>query len=242
MKTFVISLRSTPERLDAFRSRNSFRDDIEVFDAIDGKSLDLNPGVANAIFAPGLKYGAGAAGCAMSHRELWMRAARSQEPITVCEDDAVLHREFATQSAQVIDFVGADWDFILWGWNFDAPVVADLVPALGPCGMQFNQQNLRSNWRSYIGAPIRCAALRLRSVFGIPCYSISPNGARKFLSRCFPLREFAWTVPGFGNKVSNYGIDVALCALYQDTASFVCFPPLALSENDHAASTVQGPR
>jgi hypothetical protein len=35
------------------------------------------------------------------------------------------------------------------------------------------------------------------------------------------------------------GLDSAMLEAYQNTDSFVIFPPLAISENDHSISTVQ---
>jgi GR25 family glycosyltransferase involved in LPS biosynthesis len=239
MKKFVISLKSTPGRLQTFTSRNADHDDIEVFDAIDGKTVEITASADGAISNNDLDYTSSAIGCALSHRALWKHAIALDESITICEDDVVLHRDFSDQARRLIEFVGRDWDLILWGWNFDAPLVAEISPNLSPCAMQFDQQSLRANWRSYITTPIAPSALKLWSAFGIPCYSISPNGAKKFLSNSFPLKNFVWTVPCFGYGVSNYGIDVAMCSIYRQTDSFVCFPPLAVTENDHAISTIQ---
>jgi hypothetical protein len=81
--------------------------------------------------------------------------------------------------------------------------------------------------------------LRLTNAFGLCCYSISPLGARKFLDHCFPLRESELFICEVNLRVGNYGIDVAMNHLYCQSQSYVCFPPLAATANDHAISTVQ---
>lgn len=239
METFVITLERTPGRLEAFRRNNAPHKHIVSFEAVDGLADEVASRLSRLKAATGLKYSAGAFGAALSHEALWLRTVASDAPITVCEDDAVLHADFAAESAKVLAFLGEDWEFVLWGWNFDAPLVAELHPLLCPTVMSFDQASLRLNWAGYVRAAVMPTVLRLRSVFGIPCYSISPRGARKFLSRCFPLKSFDWTIPFLNRRVANYGIDVAMCPAYQDTASFACFPPLAVTENDQTTSTIQ---
>ena len=239
METFVITLERTPGRFQTFTRSNALHDGIVRFEAVDGLADEVASRLSRLKAATGLKYSAGAFGAALSHEALWHRAVASNAPITVCEDDAVLHADFAAESTMVLAFLGDDWDFVLWGWNFDAPLVAELHPRLCPVVMSLDQASLRLNWAGYVRAPVMPTALRLRSAFGIPCYSISPTGARKFLSRCFPLKNFDWTIPFLNRRVANYGIDVAMCPAYQDTASFACFPPLAVTENDQTISTIQ---
>ena len=239
VKTFVITLRRTPQRLEAFRASNSRHHQIEVFEAVDGQALGWNSSTDPKIIAPDAKYSRSALGCALSHRALWTYAIESGEAVTICEDDAVLHRDFLAESRRLIDPLGTEWDLFQWGWNFDAHLVADILPRLSLCGMRFDQEALRANWKAYIDEPLRSSAMRLHSSLGIPCYSISPRGAKRFLEGCFPLRNFVWTVPGLGFQFANTGIDVAMCPVYANTLSYVSFPPLAVSENIGAASTVQ---
>jgi hypothetical protein len=35
------------------------------------------------------------------------------------------------------------------------------------------------------------------------------------------------------------GLDAVMCQQFRETSSWACFPPLALSDNDHSISTVQ---
>jgi glycosyl transferase, family 25 len=79
----------------------------------------------------------------------------------------------------------------------------------------------------------------MKAAFGTMCYSISPAGASKFLDLCFPLRQLTVEIPELGFKVDNVGLDAVMCQQFRETSSWACFPPLALSDNDHSISTVQ---
>lgn len=239
MRTFVISLQRTPERLQYFKDHNKALGEFEVFDAIDGNQVAAELGAHADSFEPGLKYSKGAMGCAQSHKTLWQLAASSGAPITVCEDDAILHPEFSAQRAKIINGLGDDWDFVQWGWNFDAPLVAEILPLLSPCLMHFNQDLLRAAWQGYMAGKVEPTMMRVACSFGLPCYSISPRGARKFLETCFPLRNFDLGVPMTAGSVPNYGIDVAINRAHPEAESFLTFPPLAISLNEHARSTIQ---
>ena len=239
MRTFVISLKRTPERLQYFREHNTALADFEVFDAIDGDQLATDLASHAGAFRPGLKYGHGALGCAMSHKILWQLAASSGTPITICEDDAILHPDFSAHRARIIDSLGDEWDFVQWGWNFDAPLVAEILPLLSPCLLRFNQDFLRAAWHGYMANKVNPTLMKLVASFGLLCYSISPKGARKFLEACFPLEDFDLNLPITGAKIPNYGIDVAINVVHPKAESLLTFPPLAISLNDHASSTVQ---
>jgi hypothetical protein len=66
-------------------------------------------------------------------------------------------------------------------------------------------------------------------------------GAKKFLDICFPLKQnISVNIPETGDvRITPNALDSAMPEAYQKTNSFVCFPPLALAENNHSESTVQ---
>lgn len=239
MRTYVISLKRTPERSRYFTEHNKSLTDFEFFDAIDGNLVAADPASHRDSFEPDLRYSNGALGCALSHKALWQLAASNDAPITVCEDDAILHPDFAAHRARIIESLGSEWDLVQWGWNFDAPLVAEILPLLSPCLLQLDQNCLRAVWQGYMANEVRPTVMRLAASFGLPCYSISPKGARKFLEGCFPIRNFDFSLPMTGNKLPNYGIDVAMNPVYPGSESFLTFPPLAISLNEQSTSTIQ---
>ena len=223
---FVISLERTPVRLETFLKNNGHIK-FEVFHAIDGSTL-----------VPLGNYKRGGMGNAMSHIGLWKQCIEMDEPITVCEDDAILHAQFEQKK---LDYAKCNYDFICWGWNFDAHLWASPMPFLSPIQMIFNQNSMRANKFEYLKSPLETILMDLHLSNGTICYTITPKGAKKFLNICYPLKsKVSVNIPNIGIvSINPAGLDSAMPDAYQKTKSVVCFPPLAVSDNDHATSTVQ---
>lgn len=238
-KTFVISLARTPERYEEFGGNNATHKTIERFDAIDGNAYSLRDLERDSVVAPPLEYSRGALGNALSHRRLWEYAIENQVPVTICEDDAYLHDSFFFESERLLLGLERNWDLVYWGWNFDSVLLADIEPRLSSCLMHFDQDALRRNKYSYLHIAVQPSLMRLRAAFGSMCYSISPAGAKKFLEFCFPLRQAVVEIPELNFTMANVALDAMMCNCFRQTSSWACFPPLAVTDNDHATSTVQ---
>lgn len=233
----VISLVRTPERRAGFQRQNPGLA-FEFVDAVDGTAMNAADVAATGLFQSGLNYTVGAYGIALSHHRLWQAAAAGEAPLTVAEDDAVFHPDFAGIQARVLDEIPADWEFVQWGFNFDSALAFRLPFGL-PVVSSFSHNHIRQavqNFRNQAGPPTVC---RLDFSFGLPAYSISPAGARRFLKELFPLRDYHRTYPLVPRPVRNEGIDIAMNQVYPGAAAYVCFPPLVVTPNDRANSTVQ---
>ena len=68
-------------------------------------------------------------------------------------------------------------------------------------------------------------------------YSVSPAGARALTEMCLPLRKRFIHFEGFGIGIPNNGIDCMMNLAYAKLRSYVCMPPLAVSENRQDIST-----
>ena len=233
----VISLERSADRRAEFRRRNP-QLDFAFFDAIDGAALTRDAVAATGLFAPDLDYSAGAYGVALSHHALWQETVTLGEPLTVAEDDAIFREDFAEARAELLATLLPGWDMVLWGWNFDSILALRLLPGL-PAVMAFPQETLPTALAGFPFTTVRPNLFRLDVAFGLPAYTISPGGAKKMLSRCFPLSEFRRTLPLLPEPVTNRGIDSALTNLYAAADAYVCFPPLVATPNDKAASTIQ---
>jgi len=233
----VISLERTPERRAAFARRNPHLDYI-FFDAVDGAALTAEAVAASGLFRPGLSYTRGAYGVALSHHALWQKAVAQGEPLTVAEDDAIFREDFAAAQAELLAGLQPGWDMVLWGWNFDSVLALRVLPGV-PAAMAFDQKALLAALPGFPFTAARPQAFRLDIAFGLPAYTISPGGAKKIAARCFPLADFTMSVPILPQPVRNEGLDTALSQVYPSTDSYVAFPPLAISPNDRAASTIQ---
>ena len=237
MNNYVINLDRRPDRLERFLAENDDRGiEFTRYVGVDGPALDpaaLRSALGVSSGAP-LPYAASAAGCVLSHLLLWKRIAAGSEPTTVCEDDAVLRADFAAHLNRVTPKLS--WDLILWGWNFDSPVLLEGLPGIAAT-VQFDQGALRRNVEKFRQATGECVLVPLRWAYGTPCYSITPEGACKFLDVCQPLlsaERFATT----SGSIPNLGIDTIMSVAYSctpaygQTKSYAAIPPLVATRNE----------
>jgi len=238
MQYYLINLDRGAERLARFQADNAFLPDVQRFAAVDGGALNREKLVSQGLIDAQLAYTDGNLGCALSHLSLWETALRNDAPLTVFEDDAVLNRHFARRSAALLSGLPSDWDFVLWGWNFDTILLVDVLPGVSEASMTFDQQSLRGRLSDYQQLDFDVAAHALVCAFGTMAYSVSPRGARKMLGTCLPLRPFKLVIGGPSFTVDNRSIDVVTNALYSKMRAFACFPPLAVTPNVRGSSSI----
>lgn len=238
MQTWVINLDRSTARLDSFARVNAGIMPITRFPAIDGKALGRDALIAERIIDPALDYSPGALGCALSHASLWRHACALSEPLTVFEDDAILHKDFPRLAGELIGAVPDGYDLVLWGWNFDAVLLMDFLPGVSPALVTCDQARMRGATETFQQSSIAPRLLPLHRAFGTVGYSISPRGAELLLRACFPLAPLQVFFPGLNRAIPNTGIDVPMNLAYPSIRAFVSFPPLALTRNEHAISTV----
>jgi len=238
MPIHVISLDRTPNRLEHFQRRNAHLTDVVRFPAIDWRTLDRNQLITDGSLARDCPYEGGFLGNAMSHISLWKKAAEEDRTITVVEDDAIFSCHFAERSRAFLAALPTDWDFVQWGWNFDALLWVDVIPQIIKVAMNFYQSELRRNIYDFQNADTIPAPVRLLHSWGIFCYSVTPKGARALLSHCLPLDDRLIDLsPGLGRRIKNTSLDCVMCGAYPFLKAFICMPPLAATENKKEEST-----
>jgi GR25 family glycosyltransferase involved in LPS biosynthesis len=235
----LINLDRRVDRLAEFTRVNAHVAAIERVAAVDGSTVDRQRLVDSGTIASDLAYTQGAIGCALSHMGLWRKAVAHAQPITIAEDDAVLHLQFDSLAVGLISTLPADWDLVLWGWNFDSILAFDLLPGISPCVARFDQNQLRNATAKFQTRALSPRAYRLLRAFGSVCYSVSPAGANKLLTQSLPIRPMTVAFPTVDPAFPNLGIDIVMNAAYSHIAAFVSFPPLVVTCNDRAISTVQ---
>jgi len=206
---------------------------------VDGSLADRARLVVNNVIAPDLAYTDGALGCALSHLVQWRDSIENDVVLTVIEDDAVLSANFADEAARLLGQLPDDWEYVMWGYNLDASMTFDLLPGYTPCRALFDQAMLRRRSEQFSGERIESRLFRLQGGFGTVCYSISPRGAKRLLEFCMPLRPMLVQHPGYPQLMPNTGIDNMMAKAWPAMQAYVAVPPLAVTDNDHAASTVQ---
>ncbi len=242
MELVVLNLDRSPERLAQFERDNPSHASIRRFSAVDGRTLDRGELRACGILSPDLEYGDGALGSALSHLAQWQHAAQSGRALTVLEDDAVLCGNFREETARLLGALPAGWDYVQWGYNFDTCLTYDMLPDVSPCTATFDQERLRQAIGRFHTVAIAGALYRLVSSLGIPGYTISPQGATRLLRACLPLRPMQSFYPGLNQWFGHRSIDFMLNTLHETHASYVAVPPLVVSANETAVSTVAGAR
>ncbi len=247
MRVHVISLDRTPERFSAFTTVNRHLSEVSRHSAVDGRSLDMAALVARGVVATDVltTYSNNALGCTLSHVSLWTLAAETDRTLTVAEDDAIFNRDFDRVAGALTRELPPDWDIVLWGFNFDGFMSFEMLPGVSYCLGQFDQQGLRAGIATFQQLALSPRLFRLRWAFGTICYSISPKGARLFRNGLCPLRpmisvipEGSRAIPG-GTHFRSVGPDNAMSSLYPRLNAFVSVPPLVVSKNETANSTVQ---
>lgn len=234
----VISLNRSIERRLNFRQINTQSNFIFI-DAVDGLDLSAAEIEEKKLFQKNLPYTPGAYGCALSHLNLWEESITHNRVMTIAEDDAIFRLDFEEKNSQLIDTLPSNWDIVLWGWNFDSILSLNVMPNISPVVMLFNQDQMRASVDAFKASTDTPKLFRLDKCFGMPSYSISPSGARKFKSLCFPLENFNLFFPLLNRSLPNNGLDIAMNRIYSSTNSYACFPPLVITKNEHPISTIQ---
>jgi len=234
---YVISLERTPERWRAFEAANQGGPAYTRFGAVDGLKIDPAELISSGTMTRGLSYTAGAIGCALSHIAFWRACAVADGPVTVCEDDAILHPDFSRCAAAAAE-LRPDFDLILWGWNFNSVLAGELFDG-APFAMGFDEARMRQSTAAFRAQGPTPTLLRLHRAFGTLCYTISPKGAAKLLALCLPLAPARVFFPLLNRECDNTGIDIPMNAAYPQIAAYAAFPPLALTLNVTALSTVE---
>jgi glycosyl transferase, family 25 len=231
MAVYVINLDRDTERLSAYLTVNAHLSHVMRFPAIDGNRVDRSALERRGIIAGDLSYGNGQLGCALSHVVMWRRAVENDSVLTVTEDDVVLARNFMPAHDLFLSVLPKDWDIVLWGWNFDRPVWAEIPEGVAKSTMHFDQDELRRNMNVFRNQEVPHAPVRMRHCFGTMAYTISPAGAKILLDSCLPLADKLVGFAGLGIGVYNRGIDCLMNGAYPNMNAYVCMPPLAVSEN-----------
>lgn len=230
-----LSLLRTPERLAAFRATNPHVH-ADHQPAIDGREVSYVD-----FIPPSLNFTPGATGCFLSHLAFWDHVAERGEAETIFEDDAVIHHHFDELSNYVLASLPYDWHICLWGWNVDGALMAELLPGT-PAIVAFDQDTLRTKITDFQAADVRPRPYPLHRFHGTVSYAVSPTGVAALRPLCVPAPTAPISYPSF-QTLPNNGIDRTINAAIATgrIRAFVAFPPLVITANDHATSTVQRP-
>ena len=96
LRVYLINLDRSRDRLERFMADNAMPDlEIVRFPAVDGSKLDRTDLVSRGVIAGDLLYSNNAVACSLSHLAIWRQIIADGRPAVVCEDDAILRKDFA---------------------------------------------------------------------------------------------------------------------------------------------------
>src|SRR5437764_8671637 len=96
LRVYLINLDRSPDRLKTFMADNAMADLESVRgQAVDGQKLDRTDLVSRNVIAGDLLYSNNAVACSLTHLAIWRRVIADGRPAVVCEDDAILRKDFA---------------------------------------------------------------------------------------------------------------------------------------------------
>jgi GR25 family glycosyltransferase involved in LPS biosynthesis/glycosyltransferase involved in cell wall biosynthesis len=237
----VINLDSSVERLQKFRDRNKHLPNIIRYPAVNGRELDREALVAQGVITQDVPYGAGTLGCAMSHIRLWQEVLETGRSLTIFEDDIVISRQFEKRAREVFASVGPDWEMIQWGHIIN-PSFSWVDIGLSKIRLHCydsRRYEQSGGWRDFQEQDFVTAPLKLLHSFGAQGYSVSPEGARKMLEYCLPLRNRMIDFPEANVVTPDLGIDIALCGVYPQMRAFTCIPPLLIHYNNQQSDRIE---
>ena len=120
-RTFIITMDQTSERFKSFQANNNHID-FEIFKGINGKNLDFKKLINDSLITEELStsplFTKGTAGCAESHRSLWLKSINENISLIVVEDDCYTHpslEHFINKRWQTLNSI----DICLFGVNTD---------------------------------------------------------------------------------------------------------------------------
>ena len=237
MKIKVISLKSSTDRKDYFSQHNQHLN-YQFYDAVDGYELPEEIYYNQQIIKNVSNYTIGALGCALSHLNLWNEVIDTNEPMTIMEDDAIVRYDFYERQKELINSIG-EWDLITWASNCDSLSSFSFNVEHMPFWFHVNETYFLKSLNNFQKSTDKNILLKLKMFFGTSCYSISPNGAKKYKQACFPFKQKWYIEPKLNNeKFLAAGLDGSMCFHHEKMNSFYCFPSLSVNENNQKTSTV----
>lgn len=227
----VIHLPQAKARKKFFLSTNRLKGVNYVFvDGIDSARLDPNQMKKRGLILPGTTFRT--PGCGLTHRNLWLKAAKQNKPMVICEDDAVFRKDFGDQFRRCLNALPGNWGFLLLGYNFDSILDLEVIAGVEAFGGRFTNEKLGvTKLRHFQKARLPVGIMPLLNAFGTPGYAISPSGARFLLDHVFPLSNRRIQLCLRGDTMLTRTVDTIMNGLYSKMEAYVCLPPLLVTPN-----------
>jgi GR25 family glycosyltransferase involved in LPS biosynthesis len=227
----VIHLSRAPRRKKTFLALNIIKGiRFDLVEGVDSNSLDFAQLKRRNLIKSKTTFRT--PGCSLAHRNLWLRSLETQTALIVCEDDAVIRKDFREQFSECMGVLPSDWDFLLLGYNFDSFLDVEIIPGIESFSGRFTNKPLTpGRLKNFQNSVTPISVLPLRNAFGTPAYAASPSGAKYLLEHVFPLRNVPVPLPFEKRAMVSYSMDAIMNRFYRNMKAFACLPPLVVSPN-----------
>lgn len=235
----VLNLPRRLDRRETFLKWNSQEQlQIKWIEAVDGQQLQFADMVREGIVLDkATHFTAGHIGCGLSHKLMWERAVRENQPLIICEDDAILRGDFVSEATRGMEQLPPQWDFLLFGYNFDSVLDVELIPHL-ELRSQFSKRVFTTSELSdFVANRQPSVCLPMNNGFGFHAYAVSPKGAKQLIELCFPMAGISVGVPALNSIITPApSIDIIANAHYRRLHAYCMVPPLTISPHDQKQS------
>jgi GR25 family glycosyltransferase involved in LPS biosynthesis len=236
LTTKLISI--DPKRIDEFKKRNPHIriDDERLGTKEEHLSAEEIEVICSSELAKVAKASKGSIGNAHSIFQALKECAEQQSNYLILEDDVTLH-------PNTLNFLSKNWgkvstaDFIALGVNTDAPITFEPIREMKFSGAFMHASDKHPSYRrigeifhTYSHAEV--SIFRLHNMFGTCAFMVSPLGARKLLSKAFPLNSNPIQVPLLPHPLLGISFDRRLNAILGSIDARICIPFLAITPND----------
>jgi len=244
-RKFVISTEIYQERLNEFLKNNSV-DDVQVILGMNATKVSSNQKMLEQVrdgSSEDCSWPMGSICYGLAHFEALRECIRTNEPVSIFEDDAILGADFDERSTGLMDQIEGEWDIIQWGFNWDSRLHFRLMGKEGPvCHAGLVAEHEKFNIETFKKETGKSQLFPLASSFGMHAYTVSPAGAKKILEFFPKISDHL--VDNFNLLGVRYwcsSLDMALNSFYSKNNAFIALPPLSYVVNDKSASAIWNP-
>lgn len=223
----VIHLDRSLSREKQFKLWNSHLD-FDFFSATDGTHIDAD---SDSDFIKREDYHLfpkGALGSSHSWYRILREIVKGTENVVVFEDDAITHREFDKHLESIE--LPEDFDMIYLSYNTDAILITEPYPGQQLMHISKKPHPSKEMVSDFQHAKIYPGLQKLHTACGVSAVLVSPAGAKKTLSLCYPLEKQYFNLL---KDVPCITIDCFICKHMQNGLldNYILLPSISLTTN-----------
>jgi len=245
MRALVINLDRRPDRWQAFQNLNGHLPiEFERVAGIDGQTIDFVRLAATGFMpahAPQQQYTPGSLGIALTFQSLFQRVVAEETTVLIVEDDIILSPDILKYYDAASDYLArGECDLFYLGYNFNTPLAFESFlgfKALIKLGENATVDPVFIEKFRYEKTPENDhLTVRIMHAWGMCALVISPQGAAKLLTECFPLAGPDQQIFLFGQDrhIPPIGIDAMINLRLQQMrlVAYGIVPPPCITPNN----------